>query len=211
MLSLEERLSIPLVPYRGEGDSERHQLVKAHVERYFGRPRARDVSSKEWVWPLKGARDAYPGFRVLEVPPNERTAMWTYCSIGGFAHPHASGAPHEFFILLQQPAETRCTELLTMSCGYDALEGLDVGHTLPLGEPWLPGSTCTSALVSLPYPFGPELEMCQLGEEHAQILWMLPITEDERRFRHEHDLEALESKFESSGLEYWDLRRRSVV
>ena len=65
---------------------------------------------------------------------------------------------------------------------------LDHGHTVPIGEPWLPGSACDHLLVSLPYPFGPELEMCRWDGGHARLLWLLPITEAERDFRTEHDL-----------------------
>lgn len=38
---------------------------------------------------------------------------------------------------------------------------LGLGHTVNFGRPWLPGSSCTHGLVSLPYLFGPELEWLQ--------------------------------------------------
>jgi hypothetical protein len=40
---------------------------------------------------------------------------------------------------------------------------LGLGHTLPIGEPWLPESACDHWLVSLPYPFGPDLQTCHGG------------------------------------------------
>jgi hypothetical protein len=66
-------------------------------------------------------------------------------------------------------------------------------------------------LVSLPYPFGPELEICNLNDRHIHLLWLLPITEDERDFKVEHGQEALEQLFDESRLEYWRDDRESVV
>ena len=46
-------------------------------------------------------------------------------------------------------------------------------------------------LVSLPYPFGPELEVCQLPDGELHVLWLLPITLAEREFKVREGLEAL--------------------
>ncbi len=88
---------------------------------------------------------------------------------------------------------------------------LDVGHTVPIGEPWSPGSLCDHVLVSLPYPFGPELEVCAWDGGHARLLWLLPITAAERDFEVAHGLEALEQRFDDAALAYSDTRRGSVV
>lgn len=53
---------------------------------------------------------------------------------------------------------------------------LGLGRTVPIGEPWLPGSRCDHYLVSLPYPFGPDLQVCHIGDLHVDFLWLLPIT-----------------------------------
>jgi hypothetical protein len=66
-------------------------------------------------------------------------------------------------------------------------------------------------LVSLPYPFGPELEMATIGDHSVRLLWLLPITAAERRYKIEHGLEALESRFDDAGLRYWVATRGSVV
>ena len=47
-------------------------------------------------------------------------------------------------------------------------------------------------LISLPYPFGPELEVCCLRERHFHLYWVLPITKAEREFKAEHGQDALE-------------------
>ena len=85
------------------------------------------------------------------------------------------------------PAEDlRHVELLTMTAYYHHTDGLGLGHTFPIGEPWLSGSACDHMLVSLPYPFGPGLEVCCLGEQNLRLSWLLPITKAEREFKAEH-------------------------
>jgi hypothetical protein len=88
---------------------------------------------------------------------------------------------------------------------------LDVGHTVPIGEPWLPGSTCDHLLVSLPYIFGSDFEMCRWRNGHARVLWLLPITSAEREFKIEHGLDALEERFEAESVDYTNPLRGSVV
>jgi hypothetical protein len=66
-------------------------------------------------------------------------------------------------------------------------------------------------LVSLPYPFGPELQQCHVGDRHVDFLWLLPITGDERAFKATHGQEALEARFEERGLLYWEVERESMV
>jgi hypothetical protein len=53
-----------------------------------------------------------------------------------------------------------------------------------LGEPWLPGSACDHGLISLPYPWGPELE---------------------------DGLAALEERFQAARLDFTNPGRASVV
>jgi hypothetical protein len=105
----------------------------------------------------------------------------------------------------------RHVELLFMAAWYHRCEGLGAGHTLLIGEPWLPDSACNFFLVSLPYPFGPELEVCHLSESHLHVLWLLPITATEREFKKREGLEALEQRFDECGLEFWLPDRPSVI
>ncbi|MFD7450639.1 suppressor of fused domain protein [Kitasatospora sp. NPDC059827] len=89
---------------------------------------------------------------------------------------------------------------------------LDVGHTVPIGRPWLDESACDHYLVSLPYPFGPDFEVCGWGGgAHARILWLLPITEAEKDFRRESGLEALEVRFDEHAIDPVDPARASVA
>ena len=102
-------------------------------------------------------------------------------------------------------------ELLAMTVFYNRGGKLDIGHTLPIGEPWLPGSGCDHLLVCLPYPFGPDLQTCHIGDRHVEFLWLLPITEPERDLKIASGLEELESRFDEVGLQYWQTDRASVI
>jgi len=133
-----------------------------------------------------------------------------YASVGAWAATEDSRHGLEF--VLAVPFETdRAVELLAMSAFYHRGGRLGLGHTVPIGEPWLPGSRCDYLLVSLPYPYGPELQRCHVGDRHVDFLWLLPITVAERDFKTTYGLEALEQRFEADGLRYWDVNRESVV
>jgi hypothetical protein len=105
----------------------------------------------------------------------------------------------------------RHVELLFMTTWYHGREVLGTGHTFRIGEPWLPGSKCDCLLVSLPYPLGPKLEICNVADWHLHFLWLLPITPTEREFKERNGLEALEQRFDACKLEYWVPERDSVV
>jgi hypothetical protein len=66
-------------------------------------------------------------------------------------------------------------------------------------------------LILLAYPFGPELEVCCLGERHLHLYWLLPITKAEWKFKAEHGQDALEKRFVAHAIEFWDSQRPSVV
>jgi hypothetical protein len=65
--------------------------------------------------------------------------------------------------------------------------------------------------VSLPYPFGEELEVCNFPDGHLHVRWLLPITATEREFKVREGLEALEQRFDACALEYWSPTRASVL
>jgi hypothetical protein len=151
-----------------------------------------------------------PGFAVTRIGPGPKTDLWVYVSRGAWtASPEVSG--HVEFMTLGAVDNPRFPELVTMTAHYHVSYPLAAGHTFPIGEPWLPGSLCEHVLVSRPYPFGPAFEVCNFANGHVHILWLLPITAAERELRHRDGLEALESRCERSGLEYWVPDRASVV
>ena len=66
-------------------------------------------------------------------------------------------------------------------------------------------------LLSLPYPFGPSLERAETCEPNARILWLIPITDQERRLALAAGLDALETRFEKQQYNYLDPHRPSVT
>lgn len=151
--------------------------------------------------------DLLPGFHAIEVAPGRRTELWTYVSVGVAL----VNAPHVEFVLTTRAQSERQVELLAMCAYYHHTEGLGLGHTFPIGQPWLPRSTLDNFLVSLPYPFGPDLEDLSLNEGDVQVLWLLPITRRERDFATSNGVEAIEQRFDEVALEYWNPQRNSVV
>jgi hypothetical protein len=182
-----------------------YPALRAHIRTFFKGHRR-----YEYEFTTGPAGRIPADFRVVRVAPGPRTPLTTYLSLGSWESAGEGNCGLEFVVLTQQP-EMRCIELLAMVTYYHRTEVLGVGHTLPLGYGWLSGS-CDHFLVSLPYPFGPSLEVCCLGDEgHVRFLWLLPITAAEKRFRHEHGLEALEKRFDEAKLNYASAWRKSVV
>ena len=158
------------------------------------------------MWTLGPVPELFPDFRVAVFAPGPRTELWVYASIGAWeADP--TGENRLEFIMTAPEEDLRQVELVTMVAYYHHKHHLDHAHTLPMGEPWVENSSCDHLLVSLPYPFGTELEVCALGSENVSVYWLLPITRQERDFKVEHGLDALEQKFEDAELEYWDPQR----
>lgn len=177
--------------------------VREHLRRFFD-----THPYKEHQWTRGPAVRDLPALRILEFAPGLRTGMWVYATVGAS---EARVDPRLEFVLVAPSQDARHIELATMTAWYHLKEQLGLGHTLPIGEPWLPGSSCTSMLVSLPYPFGPELERGDLPDGDVRVLWLLPITEAEKQYRNRAGLEALEQKFDAAPLEYWRPDRASVV
>jgi hypothetical protein len=110
------------------------------------------------------------------------------------------------------PAATAVSivELLTVTAHYHRTgRRLDIGHTVNFGRPWLPGSACDHALVSLPYLDGPALEWSKDGS--TRFLWLLPLTASEVAFKRTYGLDALEARFEQAEFNYLDPLRDAVA
>jgi hypothetical protein len=184
---------------------ETYAGLRAHLRSFFA---GHDCT--ETVWTVGPGADIFPRLRISQFAPGPKAALWVYVTIGAWEAGWQGELNLEFLIAAPRE-DLRHVELATMTACYHRSHHLGLGHTVPLGEPWLAGSACDHLLISLPYPFGSELENCCLKSRHLQILWMLPITRAERDFKVEHGLEALEQKFDEAKLEYWDPARASVV
>jgi hypothetical protein len=152
-------------------------------------------------------QDLVPDLRILSLTPPEGGRL--YATTGLWDATEQDG--HGMELVLHAPeADEVHVETLTMVAYYHATGGeyaLGHGHTVPIGRPWVRGSSCDHLLVSLPYPWGPELETCTVPGGHIRVLWLLPITAAEKTFRHVHDLDALEQRLEAAGVLPTDPRR----
>ncbi|MFG2976973.1 suppressor of fused domain protein [Streptomyces sp. NPDC048331] len=157
-----------------------------------------------------GRRGAVPDLRILTVGPGPRADSWTYVTAGCWSASAANGHGLEF-VLSGPVRDERLADLLAMTSYYHASHHLDIGHSLPIGEPWLPGSPCDHLMISLPYLHGPDLEQCPLPDGHARILWLLPVTAAEMAYRREHGHEALEQLFDEQAIIPTDPLRASVA
>ncbi|MEZ8420140.1 suppressor of fused domain protein [Vibrio sp. 10N.261.46.E12] len=162
------------------------------------------------TWDLGPIKERVPNFEVIRFSPGKQLNLWVYCSIGASSIKHPESGLHEFVVVSEVESD-RLVELLAMVTYYHSNNNLGFGHTTPIGEPWLENSKCENWLVSLPYPFGEELEIMPLKDAHAHVAWLLPITDAEREYKINNGLEALEQKLEDNGLKYWDINRQSVV
>jgi hypothetical protein len=185
--------------------ADKTEIVEAHLRRFFS---GHAVTMEQWI---EGPRHhEMPSFQVLRIAPGPRSELWSYASLGAVDLSPSGDSFLEFILCSVHPDE-RLLHLVTMVAWYHMTRDLGLGHTMPIGEPWLPGSHCDYFLISKPYPFGPELEICNFDNAHAHVLWLLPITKAERDFKVEHGLEALERKLDDAAIRFWDVERKSVV
>ncbi|MFE1440512.1 suppressor of fused domain protein [Streptomyces sp. NPDC058739] len=183
------------------------EAVESHVRSFF------EGHSVEAVVPALGPqqREGVRDLRVLVVGPGPRADSWAYVTAGCWALSEEDGHGLEF-VMTAHVRDQRFTELLAMIASYHGGgHRLELEHSMPIGEPWVPGSACDHLLISLPYLHGPDLERCPLPQGAARILWTLPVTAAEIAFRRQHGTEALEQLFDAAQIIPTDPFRRSVV
>jgi hypothetical protein len=187
------------------GANEQLTRVRDHCSKFF-----QGHEESTWTWELGPIRGMAPWFQVLRFAPGPRTQLWCYVSLGASLLSNRNSRRLEF-ILTTEKETPRAVELLAMIAHYHQHQTLGLFHSLPIGQPWLEGSTCEHFLISLPYPFGEQLEVCECGDTFIQILWLLPITKAEFDFKKARGVDALERLFEEAAIEYWRVDRESVV
>jgi hypothetical protein len=159
-----------------------------------------------------GRREVLPGLRLLVVGPGPRGDGWAYVTAGCWSAMEKDGLGLEF-VMTAHVRDQRFLDLMAMLAYYHCGgHQLDLEHSMPIGEPWVPGSACDHLLISLPYLHGPDLEHCPLpGGRHARVLWALPVTRAEIEYRRRHGHEALERLLDEAGIIPTDPFRASVV
>ena len=179
------------------------EVIKQHIERFF-----EGHAVHETQWTGGPAKEALPELRILHVSPGPKTQWWTFLTVGASAANPAN--PFEYLIVGDEPRNAYA-ELLTILAYYGIVHNLGFGHTVSIGRALAEGSRCEYLYLSLPYTFGPELEICRVGEEEVHFLWAFPITHSEQQHLLEKGVESLERRFEKHGVKYWSLLRKSVV
>lgn len=188
-------------------DEEVFDGERLHLDRLWP-----DRLHEEFGWTLGPIGESLPRLRVRRIAPAERRDPWVYVTVGAWEA--TSDDAHGIEFVLSSSIENPLhVELLAMVANLhaDARYRLKVGSTINIGRPWMDGSTADHLLVSLPYPFGPTLERCELGERHLRFLWLVPITAREATLVHSQGLEALERLLEQSNLDVISPTRRSLA
>ena len=185
------------------------EAVAAHV---LDRWPERSLEVLEWtIGPMP---EFAPDFRVLEVAAEDEAHAWMYVSAGAAPLREETGTGHEY-VLLAPRQERLLVETLAVVAYYQATgdhDGVHDGHTLNLGEPWLDDSPATFLYVNRPYFTHRDFELLPYGDGRtAHFLWLVPITEAEKDWRHEHGQEAFEQLLEAEQVNVVDPHRPAVV
>ncbi|MBW3537503.1 MAG: suppressor of fused domain protein [Actinobacteria bacterium] len=140
--------------------SDPAKAIEKHIRRFF---KGHVVTERRWdTGPIYRR---VPDFKVWVVAPGPRLNAWKFVSSGCGSATQDHGHGIEFVLSAADGGE-RNIELMAINAFYHAgppSQRLDVGHTVPIGEGWTDGSACDHLLVSLPYAYGPDLEICSLG------------------------------------------------
>ncbi|GEM_PF-935872 len=153
---------------------------------------------------------ASPNFRVACIHPKNSEEPWAYLSLGAYELGADPLCGLEFLLLARERSEHHAG-ILALVASLHSQSALKQGSVIDLQEPWIAGGTLQHLLVTLPYPYGPNLERCQAGLFSLRVLWLLPITGAEFALTKREGLEALEARFEAEGIDFLDPDRASVV
>ncbi|MFF3457025.1 suppressor of fused domain protein [Streptomyces sp. NPDC002730] len=143
--------------------------VEAHVRAFFAGHTVEAINHD--LGP--GRREAVPDLRILVVGPGPRAGCWAYVTAGCWPVTQKAGHGLEF-VMTAQVRDQQFIDWTAMVAHYHRGHQLDLEHSMPLGEPWVPNSTCDHLLVSLPYLHGPDLEHCPLPAAR----WPCPLVVD---------------------------------
>jgi hypothetical protein len=187
-----------------------HEALRDHLKAFF------DGHDTDCVGGVPGPIErAIPGFRIFRVGPGPRFPGWAYVSSGCWSVTADEQDGHGLeFVLMAYENDRQHLETITMNAYYHAglpHHRLGHGHVVPIGRPWFRDSACDRCLVSSPYPFGHDFEVCSWDQGHARILWLLPITPAERDVWRDQGMEALETLFDQAGIDFANPGRPSVV
>lgn len=179
-------------------------VLLRHYDAVWGR------SSASLMWEYGPVEKLNDDFSIREFSPGDRIGMWVYATSGMSSHIE-EGEPVELHIFSHRQ-DRGLAELLTSVAYYHKFAArLNLHHTVNFGQPWQDNSGCDHGFISLPYINGPELMDCFFRKGNIKCYWMIPVTENEVKFKIQYGVEALEAIFEREALDYLDPGREDVV
>ena len=159
-------------------------------------------------WSRAPLGERLPGFRIAEIQPDAGRPYWSFLTVGCWQSAVTSSLQAEF-VLAANSGDGRHAETIAITAFYNCDYPLGLGGIVELGEPWIEGSSCDHVLVSLPYPYGPGLEIVE--GTSIRYRWLLPITPDEASFGRIAGVEELERLFDASEMDFANPARASIV
>jgi hypothetical protein len=175
------------------------QCAKAHfLEHWEVEPRPRRLTAGRF-------QDLPSWFSVLEF---QRKRVWCYATVG-----MSAGDPGGLETFLVTPEENpRAVEFLySLAHFHRTGTPVGLGHTVNFGEELWDGSALDHGFLSFPYIEVPGFESFDCGAGRTDVAWLIPITANERDYKKENGVEALETLFEEHSLDYLNPARASVV
>ena len=158
-----------------------------------------------------------PNWRVIEIQPLKAQDHWIYISIGTWEvtkdELYEQGRYGIEFLITSPEKNIQHVKTLAMAAVYhsEPKTRINLQHVVDIGEPWIKESQCDHFLVSLPYPFPPQLETILINDLYVSFWWLLPITKKEADYAEKYGVEALEKVFEKKSIHFCDVKRGSAV
>ncbi|GHE54091.1 hypothetical protein GCM10014715_03770 [Streptomyces spiralis] len=163
------------------------------------------------TWHRGPILERVPHFATYRVLPQRAGEAWVYVTVGSSITESSIGGI-EFFVMSPMASEVH-SETLAMVSHYHSFEAhrLNIGSVIDIGRPWMPNSSMDHLLVSLPYPYGPELEWASREAGSARFLWLLPIYRSEGEFIKRETLDEFESRLDAGAVNVLDPNRSPIV
>jgi hypothetical protein len=182
-----------------------NKLIKEHYISNWG------SNFEEKIWTAGPINELDNKLTILEFKPTDKRKMWTYATCGMSAFSHEKPVELHLFSAIQ---DSSILELLTSVVYFHNVDqNLNLGHTVNFGRPWQGNSDSSYGLISLPYLDGTDIELLDPGDNHniVSCYWLIPITLQERDYKMQNGLDALEEKLEKSRFNYLDSERKSII
>jgi hypothetical protein len=196
------------LPRIGGPKPDLHERIRRHYDEFWGAERIDEVH-----WTPGPIPTRLPQLHIAKVAPENENEVWALATIG--MSQVDTDHNHGIELVAFSPDAGAAVILnLGMLAYYHAgpeENRLGHGHTVPIGQGWVDGSPLTHVLISAPYPWGPRLEICQIGDRLIRVLWALPIHGAEQKFKETEGLEALEQRLEAASINPIDPHRPPVV